>query len=112
MVRKYDIYLPIEYNPKPNGTRRRIESEKFDNIEQILLDEFGGVTSVQESFPLKGRWRGATQNYIDQIRIFTVIDFRDNLAYGERFLRNYKEALKEQFQQEEILILYHEMQTL
>jgi len=53
MVRKYDIYLPIEYNLEPNGTRRRIESEKFDDIELILLDEFGGVTSVQESFPFK-----------------------------------------------------------
>jgi hypothetical protein len=69
IVRKYDIYLPLEYNPEPDGTRRRIEGEKFEprtsegassrlneanRVEQKLFEEFGGVKFVQESFPLKG----------------------------------------------------------
>ena len=54
IVRRYDIYLPLEYNPEPDGTRRRIEGEKFDRVEQKLFEGFGGVTFVQESFPLKG----------------------------------------------------------
>jgi len=112
IVRRYDIYLPLEYNPEPDGTRRRIEGEKFDRVEQKLFEEFGGVTFVQESFPLKGRWRGETRNYADEIRIFTVLDFRRETSLGENFLREYKETLKKEFQQEEILILYHEMKTL
>ena len=39
-----------------------------------LFEEFGGVTFVQENFPLKGRWRGETGSYTDKIRIFTVLD--------------------------------------
>ncbi|HIE29106.1 TPA: hypothetical protein EYP66_17675 [Candidatus Poribacteria bacterium] len=112
IVRRYDIYLPLEYNPEPDGTRRRIEGEKFDTVEQKLFEEFGGVTFVQESFPLKGRWRGETRNYTDEIRIFTVLDFRCETSLGENFLREYKETLKNEFQQEEILILYQEMKTL
>jgi len=113
VVRRYDIYLPLEYNPEePNSTRRRIEGEKFDRVEQSLFDEFGGVTFVQENFPLKGRWRGEAENYVDEIRIFTVLDFRSELAIGEKFLRRYKEILKQEFQQEEILIVYQEMSIL
>ena len=59
-----------------------------------------------------GRWRGETRNYTDEIRIFTVLDFRDETALGENFLKKYKEMLKMEFQQEEILILYQEMKTL
>jgi hypothetical protein len=112
IVRRYDIYLPLEYNPKSDGTRQRIEGEKFDRVEQKLFEEFGGVTFVQESFPLKGRWRGETKNYMDEIRIFTVLDFRRENSLGENFLKEYKETLKKEFQQEEILILYHEMKTI
>ncbi len=112
IVRIYDIYLPLEYNPEPDGTRRRIEGEKFDRLEQKLLEEFGGVTFVQENFPLRGKWRGETVNYTDEIRIFTVLDFRGETTLGERFLKECKETLKREFQQEEILILYQEMKTL
>jgi hypothetical protein len=40
------------------------------------------------------------------------LDFRLETDLGERFLKKYKEALKEEFQQEDILILYQEMKSL
>jgi len=100
IARCYDIYLPLKYN---DGTE--IESEKYEQVENELLDQFGGVTSVQQKNPLRGLWKSEEHIYYDEIVIFTVIDFDfDRSDEGERFLRDYKEALKKRFRQEEILI--------
>jgi len=53
VVRRYEIYLPLFYN---DGTP--IEPEKFDQVERELVEQFGGVTTVQRQFPLRGVWRG------------------------------------------------------
>ncbi len=53
IVRRYEIYLPLFYN---DGTP--IEPEKFDQIERDLVERFGGVTSVQRQFPLRGSGGG------------------------------------------------------
>jgi hypothetical protein len=56
VVRRYEIYLPLFYN---DGTS--IEPEKFDQVERELVEQFGGVTTVQRQFPLRGVWRGEHQ---------------------------------------------------
>lgn len=45
--------------------------------------------------------------YLDQIIIMTVLNFHYPL--GDAFFSEYKEKLKERFQQEEILITGHEL---
>ena len=99
-AKRYDIYLPLKYN---DGTE--IEIEKYEQVENELLDQFGGVTSVQQKNPLRGLWKSEDRIYYDEIIIFTAIDFAfDRSDEGERFLRNYKGTLKKKFRQEEILI--------
>ena len=66
-VKKYDIYLPLRYN---DGSQ--IEDERFDQVDDVLYERFGGLTTIQ-------------------------------------FFGEYKEILKSQFQQEEILITVQEI---
>ncbi len=74
-------------------------------MENELLDQFGGVTSVRQGNPLRGLWKSEELIYYDAIVIFTVIDPGfDRSAEGDRFFTRYKEILKERFCQEEILI--------
>ena len=105
IVRRYEIYLPLFYN---DG--REIEPEKFDQIERELVERFGGVTSVQRQFPLRGVWRGQQKTYLDLIMIFTVLDFSGTDV--QDFFASYKEALKSRFCQEEVLVTMHELTVL
>jgi hypothetical protein len=68
---RYDIYLPLTFN---DG--RSIPDDHFDAVERNLLARFGGVTSQQRDFPLRGIWQGKTQLYFDQVIVMTVLDFR------------------------------------
>jgi hypothetical protein len=49
---RYDFYLPITFN---DG--RPIGVESFDAAERRLLARFGGVTTHQRDFPLRGIWQ-------------------------------------------------------
>src|SRR5882762_5246723 len=55
-ARRYDLYLPLYYND--GGT---IPDVLFEDVERRLLGRFGGVTSQQRDFPLRGIWQGGTQ---------------------------------------------------
>ena len=48
-IRCVDIYLPLDYN---DGTP--IEESKYVHLQDELLKRFGGVTSTQRQFPLRG----------------------------------------------------------
>jgi hypothetical protein len=39
LVKEYDLFVPLYYN---DG--RQIESQKFQDLQQQLLDQFGGLT--------------------------------------------------------------------
>jgi hypothetical protein len=101
--RKYDIYLPLTYN---DG--RSIEEEKYRFVHNVLFERFGGVTSMMHQFPLRGVWGDANQIYQDYIVIYTTIDFAPS-DETEQFFTDYKERLREEFQQEEILITGHDL---
>ncbi|MBM3237359.1 hypothetical protein FJZ31_13785 [Candidatus Poribacteria bacterium] len=47
--KRYEIYLPIEYNPDEQGNRLPIEEEKFEQTYEELWQEFRGVTVMPES---------------------------------------------------------------
>jgi hypothetical protein len=96
-ARRYDIYLPIAFN---DG--RAIPDDRFDQIERRLLARFGGATSQQRAFPLRGIWQGATQLFFDQVIVMTMLDFRPRGS--NRFIAQLKRELLAEFAQEEIPI--------
>jgi len=96
-ARRYDLYLPLTFN---DG--RTIPVGQFDGVERRLLDRFGGVTSQQRDFPMRGIWQGETQLYLDQVIVMTVLDFRP--AGSSRFITALKRDLLREFDQLEILI--------
>ena len=102
-VKKYDIYLPLQYNEG-----EWIEDEKFEQTRNELFGRFGGLTYIMREFPLRGIWGQDSQVYQDFIIIYTVIDFSPSTE-ATQFFAGYKEILKSRFEQEEVLITVHEM---
>jgi hypothetical protein len=104
-IKNIDIYLPVEYN---DG--RPIEVAKFVTIEDELLDRFGGVTSIQRHFPLRGLWQAGAQVYQDRVVVFTVLDFSLQTEFERiRYLERLKARLKKKFDQLEVLITVEEL---
>lgn len=96
-ARRYDVYLPLTDNkgePIPDSV--------FDGVERRLLRRFGGLTSQQREFPLRGIWQGAARVYLDQVIVMTVLDFRRQGS--ARFIGELKQRLLGEFDQLEILI--------
>jgi hypothetical protein len=96
-ARRYDLYLPLTDN-----SGRPFAEELFDSIERRLVVQFGGLTSQQRDFPLRGIWQGDRQLYLDLVIIMTVLDFRRQGS--ARFLGQLKQELLRSFEQLEILI--------
>jgi hypothetical protein len=102
-VKEYDLFVPLYYN---DG--RQIEAQKFQDLQQQLLDRFGGLTFFPQ--PNEGFWTMAGVTYRDEIVIYRVITSSEQEA--RRFLSALKERLKEELQQEEILIVERDVETL
>lgn len=96
-ARRYDLYLPLTDN-----AGRPIADAAFDAVERRLVARFGGLTSQQRDFPLRGIWQGEARLYLDQVIIMTVLDFRRQGS--TRFLAQLKQDLLRDFDQLEILI--------
>jgi hypothetical protein len=102
-VKEYDIFVPLFLN---DG--RPIEPAKFQLLQTDLLEHFEGLTYFPQ--PNQGIWKFGGLSYKDEIVIYRVIS-RD--ALGSRaFLVNFKERLKKQFEQLEILIIEREIDLL
>ena len=96
-ARRYDLYLPLTDN-----AGRPFPDLAFDAVERRLVAQFGGLTTQQREFPLRGIWQGATRLYLDQVIVMTVLDFR---RHGStRFIARLKRELLQEFEQLEILI--------
>jgi hypothetical protein len=96
-ARRYDLYLPLTDN---DG--RLFPDGLFDAVERRLLARFGGLTSQQRDFPLRGIWQGDTRLYFDQVIVMTVLDFRRQGSTG--FITRLKKDLLQEFEQLEILL--------
>lgn len=104
--KRYEIYLPIEYNPDEQGNRLPIEAEKFEQTYEKLWQEFGGVTVMPESEnqALRGFWLdGLGQLFRD--KVFTAVVYTTDINKADNFFRRAINLYKERFQQKEILIL-------
>ncbi len=102
-MKEYDIFVPLYFN---DGSP--IEAEKFQQLQEVLLDQFGGLTFFPQ--PNKGVWRMAGMTYRDEIVIYRVIGSAADEA--RPFLTNLKVQLKADFEQEEILIVERDVETL
>ncbi len=102
-MKEYDLFVPLSYN---DG--RQIEPQKFQNLQTQLLDQFGGLTFFPQ--PNEGFWTMAGITYRDEIVIYRVITSDEQEA--RRFLSELKERLKAVFQQEDILIIERDVDTL
>jgi hypothetical protein len=104
-IRSIDIYLPLEDNEG-----RPFAESKFINLQQELLARFGGVTSTQRQFPLQGMWQAEGRVFVDQVVVFTVMDFREQTQLESlRYLGRLKARLKKKFNQLEILITVQDL---
>ena len=102
-MKEHDIFIPLCFN---DGTP--VEAEKFQSLQEALLNQFGGLTFFPQ--PNKGFWRMAGVTYRDEIVIYRVIG-----SVGEKarsFLADLKERLKADFEQEEILIVERDVETI
>ena len=65
---------------------------------------------MPRDFPLKGLWQGRDREYQDEVIIFTVMDFSD--VDNREFMLQYKEDLKQSFNQEDVLITSQALEVL
>jgi hypothetical protein len=100
-----EIYLPLDYN---DGLP--IAAAKYIPLEDDLLERFGGVTSTQRLFSLRGLWQSGTQVFQDRVVVFSAMDFGAQTEFeGLRYLERLKARLKRKFEQLDILITVQEL---
>jgi hypothetical protein len=102
-VKEYDIFVPLYFN---DGSP--IESVKFQRLQAELLDHFDGLTYFPQ--PNEGFWKLGGLTYRDEIVIYRVLTSRTRAA--RRFLSHLKQRLKLEREQEEILIIERDVETL
>ena len=102
-MKEYDIFVPLYYN---DGTP--VEPTRFQNLQRRLLGRFEGLTYFPQ--PNQGFWKFGDITYRDEIVIYRVIT--QDPASARDFLAHFKEHLKLEFQQQEILIIEREVGLL
>lgn len=99
---KVEILLPNLYNGDKNGQRKEVEGKKYSDTFNDLIDKFQGCTI--DNSPLLGGWIDpVTKKHVnDENTTYWIVceETPENLE----FFRNYKEILKERFQQEDIMM--------
>ena len=102
-MKEYDLFVPLYYN---DG--RPVEPQTFQALQQRLLQQFGGLTFFPQ--PNQGLWTIAGITYRDEIVIYRVIT--SDVQEARRFWSEFKERLKQELQQEAILIVERDVETL
>ena len=102
-MKEYDLFIPLYYN---DGSA--IEPTKFRDLQRRLLEQFAGLTYFPQ--PNEGFWRMEDITYRDEIVIYRVLSSKPRVA--RRFLLRLKAELKKELQQEEILIVERDVDTL
>ena len=106
--KRYEIYLPVEYNPDGDGNRFPIEDDKSTKTYRELWQNFRGVTVTPESQnqALRGFWLD-TDDADEPVKdeVYTAIVYATDINKADNFFRQAISTYKERFQQKEILIL-------
>jgi hypothetical protein len=77
-------------------------------LQQQLLEQFGGLTFFPQ--PNEGFWTVAGVTYRDAIVIYRVLT--SDAQEARRFLATLKERLKAELEQEDVLIVERDVETL
>ena len=89
------IYLPLY-----DSAGRALPESLFQEVTTVLTERFGGLTKYTRS-PAERLWKEDEQKTVkDDILIYEVLA----PDLDEMFWQDYKEKLKKQFKQEELLI--------
>jgi len=97
-MRKYEIHLPLSY-----ADGEPIEQEKIRNVRDELVSAFGSFV-----VPDQRTWKYDGVRYIEIMRV-VIVTVDDKVP--KKFLKDFKERLKESFRQTDILITTHRVQT-
>jgi hypothetical protein len=97
-MRKYEIHLPVNYiNGEP------IEQGKIRSVLDELVSAFGSFVVPDER-----TWKYDCVRYVEIMRV-EIVTVDDKVP--KKFLKDFKERLKESFRQTDILITTHRIQT-
>jgi hypothetical protein len=98
-MRKYEIHLPLNYcDGKP------IEQDKIQSVGNELVSVFGSFTA-----PDRKAWRYDSAGHVEIMKI-EIVTVNDRVPM--KFLKDFKEHLKESFRRADILITTHRVQTI
>lgn len=100
LLKRYEFLLPLRYN---DGSP--IEPEKFEQTRLELVAQFQGVTFDPQ--PVRGFWVQQGTEYEDLL-VRVIVDVEDT-PETHAFFTQFKETLKERFQQLEIWMIYHDI---
>ena len=101
--KRYEILLPLRYN-----TGEQIESGKFQITHNDLMERFGAIS--KDLIEVSGHWYYQGTVYIDKLHRWRL-DIRDT-GKNRKFLKEFKDVLKERFAQEEIWITATKIETI
>jgi len=102
-VKEYDLFVPLYYN---DGSP--VEAEKLFELKRRLLNQFDGLTFFPQAN--EGFWRAGGVTYRDEIVVFRILTA--DAQESRRFLSQFKQDLKKELNQEEILIVERDVETL
>jgi hypothetical protein len=102
-VKEYELYVPLLLN---DGTP--VRDEIIDSIGERLLEQCGGCTFFPQ--PNKGLWKMGDVVFRDEIVIFRVLSRQVRSA--RQFFRRLKRELLDELEQEAILIVEKDVETL
>ncbi len=98
-MRKYEIHLPLTY-----GDGEPIEPEKIRHVHEELIAAFGSF-----AVPHRRSWKYDGVRYIEIVKL-EILTTDDEVP--KKFLKNFKERLKESLHQIDILITTHGIQLI
>jgi hypothetical protein len=102
-MREYEIYVPLTYN---DG--RLVEDAKLKELKRRLADEFGGLTHFPQEN--EGLWKIGPITFRDRIVILRVLS--SDSPKTEAFFGELKGYLKQQWQQNDVLIVERQIRVI
>src|SRR5438067_1198727 len=100
---QYVILLPLSFN---DG--RRIPPELHLQTYEELIERFGGLTV--DEIPVVGYWQHEGVRYQDPAKRLTAT--AEDTPETDAFIRNFKETLKERFEQIDIWITVQRIEVI
>jgi hypothetical protein len=102
-MKEYELYVPLHYN---DG--RPVELDKLIGVKRRLVSEFGGLTHFPQEN--EGLWKVGSFTFRDRVVILRVL--APDVVRAERFFTSLKEYLRQEWDQQDVLIVCREVTVL